>query len=215
VHVSTGAGVALVAEARGRGVDATCETCPHYLVLTEDDLERLGTAAKCASPLRSAEEREALWAQLGRARIELVASDHSPAPFSMKAGDFGSAWGGIAGCQSLLGLLLDEGHHRRGVPLGVLAALTSEQPAKRFRLPGKGRLAPGADADLALVDLGAEHVLAREDLHDRHRLSPYAGRTLRGRVVRTLVRGVTVFRDGRTLERPHGRLLRPTRGDTA
>jgi allantoinase len=212
VHVSTGAGVALVAEARARGVDATCETCPHYLALTEDDLERLGTAAKCAPPLRPAAERDALWEHLAAGRIRLVASDHSPAPPALKAGSFADAWGGIAGCQSLLELLLDEGHHARGVPLALLAALTSEQPARRFGLHAKGRLQPGADADLALVDLGAERVLRREDLHDRHRLSPFAGRTLRGRVVRTLVRGVTVFRDGQIVARPHGRLLKPTRG---
>jgi allantoinase len=213
VHVSSGAGVALVAEARVRGVDATCETCPHYLVLTEDDFERLGTAAKCAPPLRSAAERDALWEHLAAGRIRLVASDHSPAPPAMKAGSFAGAWGGIAGCQSLLELLVDEGHHRRGVPLALLAALTSEGPARRFGLAQKGRLQPGADADLALVDLGAERVLRREELHDRHRLSPFAGRMLRGRVVRTLVRGVTVFRDGRIAARPHGRLLKPTRGD--
>jgi allantoinase len=215
VHVSSGAGVALVAEARERGVDATCETCPHYLVLTEDDLERLGAAAKCAPPLRAQAERDALWAHLGAGRIRLVASDHSPAPPAMKAGDFGAAWGGIAGCQSLLELLLDEGHHRRGVPLALLAALTSEAPARRFGLAAKGRLQPGADADLALVDLGAEHVLLREDLLDRHRLSPFAGRSLRGRVVRTLVRGVTVYRDGRIVAGPHGRLLTPTTGGPA
>jgi allantoinase len=212
VHVSSGPGVALVAEARARGVDATCETCPHYLALTEDDLEHLGTAAKCAPPLRSAAERDALWAHLAAGRIRLVASDHSPAPPALKAGSFAEAWGGIAGCQSLLELLLDEGHHRRGVALGLLAALTSERPARRFGLDAKGRLQPGADADLALVDLGAGRVLRREDLHDRHRLSPYAGRRLRGRVVRTLVRGVTVFRDGRIVARPRGRLLKPTRG---
>jgi allantoinase len=134
----------------------------------------------------------------------------------MKAGAFGDAWGGIAGAQSTLELLLDEGHHRRGVGLGTLAKLSSAAPAERFGLAAKGRLAPGADADLALVDLRAERTLARRDLHDRHRASPYAGRTLRGRVVRTLVRGTTVFRDGRIVAPgPHGRLLRPTTGGPA
>jgi allantoinase len=211
VHVSSGAGVALVAEARGRGVDATCETCPHYLVLADYDLEWLGTLAKCAPPLRPAEERDALWAQLAAGRVRLVASDHSPAPPAMKAGAFTDAWGGIAGAQATLELLLDEGHHRRGLPLGALAELTAGAPARRFGLQAKGRLQPGADADLALVDLGAEHTLAREDLHDRHRASPYAGRTLRGRVVRTILRGATVFQDGRIVaDGPLGRLLRPT-----
>ena len=113
VHVSTGAGVAAVAEARARGVDATCETCPHYLALTEEDMERLGTLAKCAPPLRPAAERDALWEQLARGRIALVASDHSPCPPAMKAGGFDTAWGGIAGAQTTLALLLDEGHAAR------------------------------------------------------------------------------------------------------
>ena len=202
VHVSTARGVELVAAARARGVDATCETCPHYLELCEDDLETLGVRAKCAPPLRSAAEREALWRRIGD--IAFVASDHSPAPPEMKTGDFGAAWGGIAGCQSLLPLLLDS----RLAP-GTVAALASAHPAQRLRL-AKGRLEPGADADLALVDL---RVREAPELHDRHGLSPFAGRRV-PRVVRTIVRGRTVFRGGTFAEPPHGRLLKPTKGDT-
>jgi allantoinase len=208
VHVSTGAGVAAVAEARARGVDATCETCPHYLVLTDDDMERLGTALKCAPPLRPAAERDALWAHLAAGRIAFVASDHSPCPPDMKAGDFAAAWGGIAGAQSTLALVLDEGHHRRSLPVAALATLVTQAPADRLGL-AKGRLVPGADADLALVDLHGEH--PHGDLHDRHRANPYAGRRLRGRVVRTLLRGRTVYADGRVDPEPHGRLLVPDR----
>jgi allantoinase len=204
VHVSTARGVRLVAEARARGVDATCETCPHYLTLTEDDLETLGARAKCAPPLRTEEEREALWEAMPD--IELIASDHSPCPPAMKEGDFTSAWGGIAGCQSLLVLLLDS---QRLAPEEV-AMLTSANPARRLRLP-KG-FHPGADADLVLVD---PRTRAAPELLDRHRLSPFAGRPLRGRVVRTIVRGTTVFHDGRILARaPLGRLLTPTKGGT-
>jgi allantoinase len=208
VHVSSGDGVALIAAARGRGVDATCETCPHYLTLTEDDLDDLGTRAKCAPPLRTAEDREALWEHLGAGRIAFVASDHSPCPPEMKAGDFTAAWGGIAGCQSLLALLLDA----QRLPLQATAALTSANVASRLRL-AKGRLEPGADADLVLVDVRDRHA---PELHDRHRLSPFAGRALRGRVVRTLVRGTTVFLDGRIVaDAPIGRLLTPTKGNPA
>jgi allantoinase len=190
VHVSTGRGAMLVAEARARGVDATCETCPHYLVLAEDDLEELGARAKCAPPLRPAAEREALWEALAAGWIAFVASDHSPAPPAMKLGrDFGAAWGGIAGCQFLLSVLVDAGR----LPLAAVAALTSAGVAQRFGLP-KGRLEPGADADLVLVDLAAAEAPAS---FDRHGLSPFAGRPLRGRIVRTLVRGTTVLRDGR------------------
>jgi len=208
VHVSTGRGVALVAEARARGVDATCETCPHYLVFDEDDAERLGAIAKCAPPLRPAAERDALWAAIGD--IALVASDHSPSLPELKQGDdFFAVWGGITGCQVLLGVLLDAGHHERGLALEQVAALAATGAARRFRLPGKGRVEPGADADLALVDLAGATALGGETLLHRHPHSPWAGRRLSGRIVRTLVRGTTVFADGRVAGPPAGRLVTP------
>jgi allantoinase len=131
----------------------------------------------------------------------------------MKAGGFEGAWGGIAGAQSTLELLLGEGH-RRGLPLAQLAALVTGAPARRFGLP-KARLEPGADADLALVELPSAHTLRPEALHDRNRANPFAGRTLHARVRTTLLRGVTVFHYGRVVARPHGRLLKPTRHEGA
>ncbi|HVP74528.1 MAG TPA: allantoinase AllB [Gaiellaceae bacterium] len=197
VHVSTGRGVRLVTAARVRGVDVTCETCPHYLVLDRDDLEALGAVAKCAPPLRPRAERDDLRAELAAGSIDLVASDHSPSPPSLKEGDDAFAvWGGISGCQSLLALALTE-----GVPL----ELVTERPAARFRLPGKGRLVPGADADLVLVDPSAETVLRAGDLRYRHRHSPYVGRRLRGRVAGTWLRGRPVVAG-----EPRGRLVRPS-----
>ncbi|HMA37474.1 MAG TPA: allantoinase AllB, partial [Chloroflexia bacterium] len=146
VHVSTGRGVALVAAARARGVDVSCETCPHYLVLTADDVERLGAVAKCAPPLRPPAEQAALWAHLQAGTLPMVASDHSPAPATLKtAADFFEVWGGISGCQVTLPLLLTEGYAARGLPLSTIAAITAEYVARRFHLPGKGRLALGAD----------------------------------------------------------------------
>lgn len=212
VHVSIGRGVDLVNAARARGVDVTCETCAHYLVLTEDDLETLGAIAKCAPPLRDRQEQEALWERILDGNVPMVTSDHSPCPPEMKTGnDFHRAWGGISGCQSLLNVMLDEGHHERELPLERLAALTSSNVADRFGFSGKGRLEVGFDADLALVDLGSSFVLRAEDLFYRHKMSPYVGRTFRGRVVRAIVRGTTVFRDGRIVSDPVGKLVRPGR----
>ena len=191
VHVSSARGVRLVADARARGVDVTCETCPHYLVLDEDDLERLGAVAKCAPPLRSRAEVDALRAEVERT-VDLLASDHSPSPPSMKEGDDAfAAWGGISGCQSLVSLTLSEGFPH---------ALVSERPAERFRLPGKGRLEPGSDADVVLMapiewELRADHLLYR------HRHSPYVGRRMRFRVVRAWLRG-------RPLGEQRGRLVK-------
>jgi allantoinase len=205
VHVSTGAGVLRVAEARARGVDATCETCPHYLALADEDMERLGTLAKCAPPLRPDAERHTLWRLLTGGDVAFVASDHSPCPPEMKTGGFDEAWGGIAGAQTTLALLITEGHWARRLPLGMLVDRATAAAA-RLRLR-KGRLEPGADADLALVDLGAAYVL--EELHDRHRANPFRGRELRGRVVRTILRGHTVYDEGRVAPEARGRLLKP------
>jgi allantoinase len=211
VHVSSGRGVALIAAARARGQDVSCETCPHYLVFTEDDLETLGAVAKCAPPLRPAAEREALWAALRSGDVPMIASDHSPAPPDLKTSDdFFAVWGGISGCQSTLPALLTEGYHLRHVPLPLIAAALAGFVARRFRLPGKGRIAVGADADLALVALDDPFVLDADDLFYRHRQSPYVGRRFRGRVVRTILRGTTVFLDGKIVSPPTGRLLRPT-----
>lgn len=208
VHVSTGRGVALVAAARARGIDATCETCPHYLVLDEADAERIGAVAKCAPPLRPAAEREALWAALDD--VSFVASDHSPAPPERKTGDdLLAVWGGISGVQILLGVLLDAGHHERALALERIAELGAAGAARRLRLAGKGRLAPGADADLALVDLPGVTEVTPESLHQRHKHSPWIGRTLRGRIARTLVRGRTVVAEGRVVSPPAGRLVIP------
>ena len=210
VHVSSGSGVALVAEARARGSDITCETCPHYLVLTEEDVERLGAVAKCSPPLRSEEEQTLLWQRLLAGDIQFVGSDHSPAPPSMKTSDdFFQVWGGISGCQSLLSLLLTEGHAARALPLSRLVELTSEAVARRFAMPQKGRLVVGADADVVLVDLQARGVLHADDLYYRHQQSPYVGRTLQGQVVQTLVRGVTVYERGQFPLARHGHLLKP------
>src|SRR6202041_2489370 len=124
-------GVVAAAEARARGVDVSIETCPHYLFFTDADLERLGALAKCAPPLRNRGHQNQLWAELMRGTIDIVASDHSPAPPEMKTGDFHRAWGGIAGVQSTLSVLLDRGYFERGIPLERIASLLAGTPARR------------------------------------------------------------------------------------
>ncbi len=216
VHVSTGRGVALVAAACARGIDASCETCPHYLLFTEDDLVRLGAVAKCAPPLRTVDEREALWDGLVSGILPMIASDHSPAPATLKEGeDFFAIWGGIAGAQSLLPAMLTEAYHARGVDLPTIARTTAGFVARRFGFAQKGQLAIGCDADLALVDLDAKYMLATDDLHYRHRLSPFVGYRFQGRIVRTLLRGETIVQEGNIVSPPTGRLIRPEPGATA
>jgi allantoinase len=207
VHVSTGRGAALVAEAAGRGVDVTCEVTAHHLVLTEEDAERLGAVAKCAPPLRPTAENAALWEALDDGRVAFVVSDHSPAAPEQRAGDAFSAWGGIPGCQSTLELLLTEDR----LSLPRLARAFAQGAAERFRLPGKGSLEVGNDGDVVLVRLDDPRVLAAGELLSRHRLSPYLGRTLNARVVATILRGEPIYRDGHLVGEPRGRLITPER----
>jgi allantoinase len=209
VHVSSGRGIAVAAAARARGVDVSIETCPHYLFFTEADLEQLGATAKCAPPLRSAGEQAALWRELLDGHVDIVASDHSPAEPALKRGEFGAAWGGIAGVQSTLAVLVDRGHHEHGLTLERIAALVAATPARRFRVPGKGRLAEGFDADITLVRVNDSFRLDAVDLRQRHRMSPYVGASFRGRVTRTIRRGETIFADGRITATTNGRFLRP------
>ncbi len=209
VHVSSGAGVALAAEARARGVDVSIETCPHYLFFTSEDVERLGVVAKCAPPLRPPGEHQRLWAELLGGRVDVVASDHSPAEPRLKEGTFLTAWGGIAGVQSTLAVLLSCGHHERGLPLERMASLLAGAPARRFGLHRKGRLVVGTDADLTIVAPDEAFTLETAGLFQRHRMTPYLGRTFRGRVRQTIRRGEVIFEDGQITARTSGRFVRP------
>jgi len=209
VHISTGRGVALAAEARAKGVDVSAETCAHYLYFTDEDVERLGAIAKCAPPLRDSMDVLELWHELLEGRVDIVASDHSPTEPARKAGDFVAAWGGIAGVQSTLPVLLDGGYHGRGLPLERIAELTSTTPARRFRIARKGALVTGHDADIVLIDPDRTFTLREEDLQQRHKTSPYVGQSFRGTVRRTIRRGETIFEDGRIIARGCGRFIRP------
>ncbi len=203
VHVSCGRGVALVAAARNEGLDVTCETCPHYLFLTDADMVRLGAVAKCAPPLRAREDQDGLWQRLSD--VTTIGSDHSPAPWSMKAAqNFFHVWGGISGCQHLLPLLIDASEK---ISRAEIARLTSTGVAERFRIAEKAGLEIGKDADITLVDPPAEEIIRAEALHYRHRHTPYLGRKLRGRVVRTILRGRTIFENGRIVGAPSGKFL--------
>jgi allantoinase len=140
----------------------------------------------------------------------MIVSDHSPStPDLKKDDDFVKIWGGISGCQSTRQLLL--GQNR--LELGDVAAVTSNNIARRFGLEGKGMIATAYDADLWLVDLAGERVIRKEDLLYRNPFSAHEGQPIRGRTMRTLVRGQTVFADGKPASKRIGRLVRPSTGD--
>lgn len=212
VHVSSPEGVALVDEARAQRVDVTAETCPHYLLLNDKDVARIGAAAKCAPPIRDEKRRKALWAEVRAGRVQTIGSDHSPAPAELKtAADFFEIWGGIAGVQHGFQLLFSECAATAEKDLPRLAALLARNVARRFRLDGrKGLLAEGRDADFCVVEYGPERRIEAEDLWTRHRLSAYVGRKSRARVTDTYVRGHAVYAQGRLVNLPPpGKFLRP------
>lgn len=209
VHVGSAAGVREIRRARARGVRITGETCPHYLTFTSADARRVGPALKCAPRIGSARDRDALWRAVLGGDLELIASDHSPSPASMKQTSFEKAWGGVAGIQTFLPVLLTEGR-RRGLSLSRLAWLTATAPARLLGLARrKGSIKVGLDADLILVDPDRRWTLSRDGVQARSAISPYVGRRFRGYVERTIVRGRTVQMHGEIVSGPgFGELIR-------
>lgn len=212
VHVSSAEGVALISEAKKHGVNVTAETCPHYLLLNEDDVARLGAPAKCAPPLRAEASRRALWRAAADGAIDTIGSDHSPAPPAMKtSADFFSIWGGISGCQHGFPLLLSEALAHDAHALTRLAGQLADNVARRFKLRRKGRVAEGFDADFSLIELDAPHILSNGELLYKHKQGPYDGRHCQVRVRRTVVRGRTVFHEGLIAsDPPAGRFIPPS-----
>lgn len=208
-HISTAKAVELVSQARSRGVDVCCETIGHYLILTDDDVERMGTVAKCSPPIRDTENQTKMWAKLLNKEIAFVSSDHSPCDPSLKDGEFLKVWGGISACQTTLPALLTHAYHDRKVSLTDIASLTSQNVNEIFKIQGKGKIAVGYDGDFALVDLAKEYTLQAEDLFYKHKVSPYVGDRFRGAVTQTILRGTTIYKDGKIMSKPMGKHLRP------
>ncbi len=210
VHLACAAALDRIDRARLAGARVTVETCPHYLTFASEDIPDGGTAFKCAPPLRERENLETLWDGLRRGGIDLVASDHSPAPPALKhldTGDFLAAWGGIASLEVSLAAVWT-GARQRGLGLQALAHWMSEGPARLAGLGRKGRLAPGCDADFVVFEPDATWTVDAGRLHQRHPVTPYAGLALRGKVRRTFLRGVCVYDDGRFSGPPDGTWLR-------
>jgi allantoinase len=203
VHLSSSDALPMIASARREGVRITAETCPHYLILTAEEIGDGQTTAKCSPPVREAGNRELLWTGLRGNILDQVVSDHSPCTAPMKAaGDWNKAWGGISSLQLGLPLTWTQAR-RRGIGLAQVAAWMAAAPARLAGLTAKGRIAPGYDADLCILAPDQSFTVDPARLHHKHpATTPYAGRTLHGVVRTTILRGQPT-----DPARPHGKLL--------
>ena len=214
VHLSSSTALPMIREAKAEGLPLTVETCPHYLCLFAEEVPDGATEFKCAPPIREAANRDALWAGLADGTIDFVVSDHSPCTPGLKLpdrGDFLDAWGGIASLQ--LGLLnVWTEARRRGFSVADVVGWMSRGPADFLGLSDRGRIAVGARADLVAWDPDTPGRITASGLHHRHPTSPYVGRTVSGRVLRTWRAGEVVARAGSPVGPASGDELRRSPG---
>jgi allantoinase len=211
VHLASADALTAIREARAAGLSISVETCPHYLSFAAEEIAAGATAFKCAPPIRQRDHRERLWKALRDGDIDLIATDHSPAPPALKrqdTGDFVGAWGGIASLQ--LGLAaVWTGASARGVSIEALPRWLSRAPARLAGLDRvKGALEVGCDADLIVWDPDATAMIDAASLYHRHAVTPYDGLQLRGVVRTTILRGEVVFAEGKCLPTVRGHLIR-------
>lgn len=215
VHISSAKAIEKIEQAKQKGMNVTVETCPHYLLFNHDHLRELGTIAKCAPPLREREEQQKLISLLIDNKFDMISSDHSPCPYDLKdpnVYNLFQAWGGISGGQfSLLSMI--ELALQYNIPFETVAKWTASAPAERFRLSDrKGKIAEGADADLAIVTLKESYLVTEENYYAKHKQSLYIGHTFPCKVVGTFIRGNVVFKDGEIVaQSPAGGWLKPER----
>ncbi len=208
VHLSSAGALGTIERARAEGLSLSAETCPHYLFFSAEEAPDGATEWKCAPPIRDAENRERLWEGLTTGAIAMVVSDHSPAPPEWKrrdTGDFLRAWGGISSLQLRLPAVWT-GARARGHSPGRLSEWLAAAPARLAGLARKGSIAPGYDADFVVWRPEASFEVRPEDLYHRHKLTPYAGRTLDGVVEATYLAGEKIFESGRLHGPPRGKI---------
>jgi dihydropyrimidinase len=206
VHLSSAAALAEVRRAKAAGVRVSAETCPHYLVLTDeryDDPDPVSCARfVIAPPLRSPADRDALWAGLADGSLDLVATDHVPDRLDTEKAEaargvpFNKISNGAPGIETLLAILYSEGVAKGRITLERMVDLLSTTPARRFGLGSKGAIEMGRDADIVLFDPAARRTIRAADLHHTSDYTPYEGLEVSGAVRSVLVRGRAVIRDG-------------------
>lgn len=211
VHVSIADGVDLVQQARAAGVQVTAETCAHYLHFDWSALDKHGAYAKCKPPLRSPDNTAAMWDHVIAGRIDFIASDHSPYTHEeKKLGIWDAPWG-MTGAQTMIPIVINGGLIGRDWNLQDFVRFTSTNAARNFGLyPRKGTIRVGSDCDLMLIDLAKNWTVKAEDLFSKQKWSLLEGETLRGRIMKTIVRGRVVYDDGEiTVEPGYGQFVNP------
>jgi len=210
VHLSSCDAIPVLQHARNDGAKVSVETCPHYLTFTAEEVPEGATEFKCAPPIREQENREKLWEGLANGTIDFIATDHSPCPPAMKLpeeGDFLRAWGGIASLQLSLPAVWTQAS-ARGYAVTHVAKWLCEGPARLAGLDRrKGSIAVGCDADFAIWNPDEKFRVDPVQLHHRHKITPYAGRELKGMVATTFLRGRKIFERGEFSASPIGHVL--------
>lgn len=206
VHVSAKEAARAIDLGKKRGIRVYGETCPHYLLLTRNDMERSGPYLKCNPPLRGSDSTRALWQAVKSRIIDCIGTDHCAYPRKEKEpgwSDIRKAAPGLSGLAEKTPLLLTKGVLEDKITLNDFVELCCKNPAKIFGLyPQKGTLQVGSDADIVIIDPKNRMKVSLEKLRTRSEFSPYEGWELRGWPTHTIVRGTIVFEEGEVMERP-------------
>ncbi|KAK0097750.1 hypothetical protein PV326_014053 [Microctonus aethiopoides] len=207
VHLSASDALNIVSKAKKNGAPLTAETCHHYLTLSADEIPKNATHFKCCPPIRTSENQDKLWDALKDGTLDMVVSDHSPCTLDLKKGDFLNSWGGISSLQFGLPLIWTQAQSR-GININDVARLISTNPAKLCGLDNsKGKICRGMDADFVVWDPEKEIIVNKSDILYKNKISPYEGKSLKGRVRCTILRGNLIYKNGEICNRLLGKLL--------
>ncbi|WP_241715725.1 allantoinase AllB [Sulfoacidibacillus ferrooxidans] len=210
VHVSSSEGLECIKSARAEGLPITGETCPHYLVLSDEDYSRLNGNMKVYPPIREKYHQNKLWEGIQSGVIQTIGSDHAPHEEKEKKGDIWTVPAGACGVQTLVPLMLHAASQGK-ITLNQVAALLSENPARIWGLYGqKGALSKGSDADITIVDMNVIRKLSNEELFSKNKINPFVGMEIQGAPIASFLRGIQVMEDGKAITGPIGQLIKPS-----
>lgn len=209
LHVSSAEGVKLIREAQAEGYPITAETCPHYLFLTNEDYERIGSVMKVYPLVKFQKDQDRIWEGIADGTISFVCSDHAPHTEEEKDGELAEIPAGMCGVETIAPLMLNAVSENK-ITLEQFVSLLAENPAKQYGIfPQKGALQVGSDADITIVDVNKQSVIKKENLHSKSKVTAYDGWSVKGMPVMTIVNGITVMKEGSILAERSGKLVSP------